>query len=151
MIRSMDCVLDPALRSYEAIVSFLGRHTQHTSLSVPVKQIYDGLVTPGPRTRRSPSMLSLTLSSTLSLGEGRALSDSVLSVPVAEQDQTTVSAIGGQRFAAPCSMVAASARGCAGREGCDVCVYMCVRARKMFCEVPRSYLSLLSTPYLIFL
>ena len=55
-------------------------------------------------------------SSTLSLGGGRARVDSLdlrLSASVARQAQTTVSAIGGLRLAAPCSVAAASAR--AGR------------------------------------
>ena len=49
------------------------------------------------------------------LGGGRARVDSLdlrLSVSVARQAQTTVSAIGGLRLAAPCSVAAASARGC---------------------------------------
>ena len=54
-------------------------------------------------------------SSTPSLGGGRARVDSLdlrLSASVARQAQTTVSAIGGLRLAAPCSVAAASARGC---------------------------------------
>ena len=57
-------------------------------------------------------------SSTPSLGGGRAHVDSLdlrLSASVARQAQTTVSAIGGLRLAAPCSVAAASARGCGKR------------------------------------
>ena len=58
-------------------------------------------------------------SSTPSMSGGLARVDSPdlrLSASVARQAQTTVSAIGGVRLAAPCSVAAASARGC-GKEG----------------------------------
>ena len=58
-----------------------------------------------------------------SLGGGVASGgspDPWLSASVAGQTQTTVSAISGQRFAAPCSVAAASARGC-GKGGVCGC------------------------------
>ena len=91
----------------------INRHTQWRSLSVPIDWRHEQMAC---SSWQSPTVhRRCHFSSTPSLGGGRARVDSLdlrLSASVARQAQTTVSAIGGLRLAAPCSVAAASARGC---------------------------------------